>query len=331
MVLMIYDSAMPGFDVQWISTYPEESEVILFGGRSAVQIVRIHKLENRKPRTFQDELSAIQTIRAFAKGASSDDRITENAKSLTFSMIHSVLHDALNDNIPSPYIQNLLMYQIKNASRYIYFDYDILLEDYKFLHQIIKKDESESAEDLFHIDRLCKIFPNCRQMMFTMSEACEQREAFWISVCSDVLRVEREVVVSFEWIDGRNSSGTGMALLSWESKAVRYCQSEYNGLQIKYIDKTGIITISRSRTQMIVPETTVDLESSAIYDKEILNRNLTRMKLEVTQNAKERQHQSGDKVIASGTDYAERKIKKSSSLRDNSLNALDAEGPMSMC
>ena len=134
MMLTVYDSVMPGFDVQWISTYPEESEFILFGGRSALQIMRIHKLENRKLQIFCDELRAIQTIRAFAKGASPDDKITENVTSWTYSMLHAVLNNTVPEVIQSQYIQNLLMYQIKNASRYIYFDYDILLEDYKFLH-----------------------------------------------------------------------------------------------------------------------------------------------------------------------------------------------------
>ena len=161
-------------------------------------------------------------------------------------MIQSVLNETVTDSIQSPYIQNLLMYQIKNASRYIYFDYDILLEDYKFLHQIIKKN---GPDDLFHIDRLCKIFPNCHQMVFTMTAACEQRETFWTSVCSDTLRVDRAVTVSFEWIDGPRISGRGMALLSWESQAVKYCRNRCNELQMKFMDKIGMISISRSRSR----------------------------------------------------------------------------------
>ena len=232
-----YNSPIFGLDVQWIAAYTEESEVILFGGDCILQIDQIYLFENEKWNRFQNEIRAIQSIRGLVRGLSLDTLTDEHVvKSLIFTLIGSLLNRTVGDVIPSRYIHKLLMYQIANTPRCIVFDYDILLEDYKFLHRIIKKD---GPDDLLHIDKLCCLFPNSDQVIFRMADSCEIRSIFWNSVCEDILRIDRSVTVSFQW------TAMGMALISWECGALRYCQNVQNELRMEFLIDSATITISR--------------------------------------------------------------------------------------
>ena len=210
-----------------MSDYTDESEVILFGGGSILQISRIDKMERGEAVSFENELRAIQAIRAFARGASSHDMLSVEVKSTITNMVESVLKSTVEDQIPSPYIRQLLMHQIEQASRSIVFDYYILLEKFDFLHDVILYQESDQ---LLRIDQLCNLFPNSAIFTFIMPATIPtigNANVFWNAVFEDISRIDRYVTISFEW------SGNDYGPLQ---DAAMTCQEHYDFVEVTLQD-----------------------------------------------------------------------------------------------
>ena len=163
-----YNTEVMGLDVQWLSNYTEESEILLFEIRKLI-----------------------------------DDPVTQKIDKLTLQMFDAVLKGTVQDLITSPYIQKLLMYQINNPPVQIVYDYDILLKDFRGIYQFIK---IVGEEYVLRINMFCNIFLHCSHITFTMNDRIGTLDPFWNSVVGDILLIDRTLTVTFEWDEGKGAA-----------------------------------------------------------------------------------------------------------------------------
>ena len=202
-----YETDISCFDAQWFSCHQHEREVLFFGGDSILQIRTIHKIENGSWASFGLEIKAIQAIRSLANGSNitfdCGRAVSWRLRNLIRDMITSTLvRPAGAEDFDSPYVRQLLMYQIRNTPDVIVYDLGVLIEDYKFLHSVFMKNVNRGIPNIVN---LCNLFPRANEVVIEMPILFEISEDFAESLIEDLSNIGRSVKVDLQWPSG---SGT---------------------------------------------------------------------------------------------------------------------------
>ena len=121
-------------------------------------------------------------------------------KNMIFDMISFVVHsDRSSDLIESPYIRQLLMYQIRHTPTRIVYDLDLLVNEYGFLRQVFIKDINRLIPN---IANLCNLFPRADDVVIEVPMTFEISQEFVDSLISDAPAIGKNVNLELQWPTG---------------------------------------------------------------------------------------------------------------------------------
>ena len=191
-----FDAPVPCFDAEWLSCHQHEREVLFFGGDSILQIRGILKIERGRWVSYTKQLEAIQAIRSLANGSLIADGISRRTKNEIYRMIHAILNHNLVDTIQSPYVRELLLYQINNTPTKMTFDWDIISTEWRFLGEDLLWDQQNRIP---HILDMINLFPQSQCIVFLMPDMFAMRTFHWNSVMEDLADNHRAMTLVFQW------------------------------------------------------------------------------------------------------------------------------------
>ena len=197
-----HESTIACFDVQWISCFQHEKEVLFFGGDSVLRIRNIKRHESGSWRSFAKDITALQSIYSLLTGSPLPTAVTFQIKDIVLSMLQSVLdNDFLEYVSMSPYIKSLLHHQLYSAPNHIELDLSILMADYGFLSSILMKN-SYPKQTLLNFVNLSELTPLSQQFTIVVPKDFMATEEVLNSTIDDILRVSkrRSLSVKFQWM-----------------------------------------------------------------------------------------------------------------------------------
>ena len=118
-------------------------------------------------------------------------------------MILSVVDsENIANTIPSSYIHQLLMYQIRNTPESIIFDLRVLTDEYRFLHRVFMKNVDLQIPN---IANLCTLFPRATELIIEVPILYQLSEEFVDSVIEDVSKIEKSINLQLQWPTGSDA------------------------------------------------------------------------------------------------------------------------------
>ena len=169
-----------GFNTSKISCFPEEKEILFFGGDTFLQINDIQRCNYLIWQSHSEDFQAIQGVTSLAKGTLCASRVCYNVKDKIVELMLSSL--ALSEEHPKqapwtkrPYIQKLFEYQLSVMRGRATYDWTELMVEAKWLHPVVLKVQNKTTEKLLNFWNLSCLFPATKSVTLTLP------------VCTDVL------------------------------------------------------------------------------------------------------------------------------------------------
>lgn len=237
-----YEREISCFDAEWLSCHQHEKEILFFGGDSILQIRNIHKFEGTW-KSFGVELKAIQWIRSLANGISITFEMARSWKlrEMIFQMISSIVNsDGGETNIDSPYVRQLLTYQIRNTSKRVVYDLVVLAEEYRFLHSIFMENVDRRIPNFVN---LCTLFPRATEVVIEVPILFEISNLFMESLINDIPQFGKSINLELQWPDG-----------SYEMVNAAWFKFRQHAQTLSALGVSSHDSIEQSRISMTIPE-----------------------------------------------------------------------------
>ena len=168
-----------GINTSKISCFPEEKEILFFGGDTLMQINDIWQQENSVSsllhwNQYNDHIRAIQGVMSLAVGTLCASGVCYNVRDMIVEMMLYSLslceeHPKEMPSMKAQYIRKLFEYQLNSMPNRITYDWVELVDEAKWLHPVVLKNpESESADKMLDFWNLCFLFPATKFVTVTL-------------------------------------------------------------------------------------------------------------------------------------------------------------------
>eukprot|EP01084_Bolivina_argentea_P279018 476950_1 len=171
--LCSYDSinTVFAFDCSAISAFEEEEERLFYGGDTILRIESIRQLVANTWTNYTNYVKAIAAITRLMNGLSTGKmpKIVKRAIRLIFNGILATDESSKTkiESLPKYIVDKLINYHIVNRTAPVELDYDVLITSYKWMKNILVKDDNKCILDFYNI---CSIFHNSINIIITMTD-----------------------------------------------------------------------------------------------------------------------------------------------------------------
>ena len=206
-----FERDVPCMDVELLSCFQHEKEVLFFGGDWSLEICEIRKIEDEGWKSFKrQQLRAIQSIHSFLNEERRPPKVSEQCKKVAIDMMNTLnpaMTSQQNDSccIKSLYIKQLLEFQMRSAPIPTVFDWNILMDDFPFFNCFMNADDRK----LIRISTLCQMIAKQEHIILKMPHGFTLDSKCFAYILKDLLEVHELSAIKnieFKWMQNEQFS-----------------------------------------------------------------------------------------------------------------------------